>query len=382
MKNLLLYIFFAFSVNSFSQEAVNINLDSLFLGNKSADTLNFYVEGVLDNRLYNEYIGIAQYGIYNYAVPMKFESPLNNELGNFFKRIFPYDSSKAPLFIRVNELFIKEDPKFLVEVGDLNFQFDVLKKKDEKNYTLLNSFSIKSQRNTLDATRGNIGHLAGILYESIILMANKIDTSKTGGLIKLAYMDEPPILTEKPSVGFYKTYAELANNLQEGGFKFTIKDKSKNKGSKTIEITDANGFLCEYFSYFDGDNFYLNSRFYNNSDYFIKTYRIDNFLLFTEDFIADEYITAYTIAKGRSGYKYVKSRRPILFNLADGKFYTVRRNNMAYLLEKKYPDLYKKFKKNEKKDIMETFEIIKFLFENEDVEKVREILTTNSLHIP
>lgn len=349
MKKLLLYIILFFSINSFSQEAVTIKLDSLFYGLKKVHTLNFYVEDVIDNRLYNEYIGIAQYGIYNYPVPLKFESSLKNELGDFFKRMFPFENSKIPVTIRVNDLFIKEDPKFLVEVGDLNFQFDVLKKEREGLYSLIYSYSITSKRNTFDATIGNIGHLAGILFESIDLISTKIDVSKTGRPIKLAYIEEPTILTQKPTPGFYKTYAELANNLPDVSLKFNIKDKSKNKGSKTIEITDANEMPCEYFSYFNGESFYLNSSFYNNSDYFIKTYHIDNFLLFTEDFIADDYITAYTIAKGRSGYKYVKSRRPIIFNLADGKFYPVKRENMTRLLEEKYPDLYKKFKKNEKR---------------------------------
>lgn len=374
MKKLLLLVILFSSINSFSQEAVTIKLDSLFYGIKTVDTLNFYVKDVIDNRLYNEYIGIAQYGIYNYTVPIKFESSLKNELGDFFKRMFPFKNSKIPVTIRVNDLFIKEDPKFLVEVGDLNFQFDVLKKESEGLYSLIGSYSITSKRNTLDATSGNIGHLAGILYKSISLISTKIDVSKTGRLIKLAYKEEPTILTNKPNLGFYKTYAELANNFPDIDLKFSIKEKSKNKGSNTIEITDANEMPCDYFSYFDGEHFYLNSSFYNNSDYFIKTYRIDNFLLFTEDFIADDYITAYTIAKGRSGYKYVKTRRPIIFNLADGKFYPVRRDKMARLLEEKYPDLYKKFKKNEKKDIQETYEIIKFLFEKEDVKWIRERL--------
>ena len=364
-----------FSANLFSQEAATIRLDSLFIGAK-VDSLNFYVEEVIDNRLYKEYLGIAQIGTYNYRLPLKFENPLKYELGDFLKRIFPFDNSKKPITIRINELFIKENPKFLIEVGALSLRFDILKKETPDVYTWLNSYSITSKRNTIDATAGNIDHLAGILYQAILIMANKDDDANTGRRIDLAYKPEPPILVEKPNNGFYYTYSELANNLAEDGLQVTIKDKSKNKGSNTVRITDSEGIPSEYFAYFDGQNFYLNSSFYGDSNYFIKTYRVHNFLLFTEDFIADDYISGYTIAKGKSSYDYVKSRRPVLFNLTDGKFYTVRRDNMAQLLEMKYPDLFKKFKKNEKKDIHETYEIIKFLFENEDPERVREILTS------
>lgn len=374
MKEILFFLLIFSTVNTFSQEPIKIPLDSIFVETK-VDIANFYIEEVIDNRIYQEYIGIAQLGGYNLKVAIQFEDSLNVELVKFFKRIFPFEHSKTPITIRINELFIKEETKILTEVGAVELKFDVLKRKEEDLYYLLNSYTITSQRRTLDATNGNIERLAGVLNHAINIMASKIDVSKSGRVINLSNKAEYPILSSKPDVGFYYTKSELAHNLVTDTIKTTITEKSKNKGSNTIKITDPDGTVVDYFAYYDGENSYLNANVYSDSEYFIKTYRVDNFLLFTEDFIADNHIDGFTIAKGKSGYKYVKSRRPVLYNLADGKFYTVRRDNMAQLLEKKYPDFYKKFKKNEKKHIHETYEIIQFLFENEDVERVREILT-------
>ena len=373
LSTFLLLVFASFNI--FSQEPIRINLDSLLVGTQ-ADNANVYVEDVIDNRLYSAYLGIAQLGSYNLKVPIKFEDPLKVELSNFFKRIFPFSPSKTPITIRINEFFIKENTQILTEVGDVSLKFDILKRKEEEVYFWLDSYDVVYQKRMLDATNGNIVRLAEVLMEAINIVSSNGDVNKSDNVIDLSYKVDPPILTSKPNLGFYYTYSELANNLIADNIETTTKEKSKNKGSNTITINDSKGNPVNQFAYFDGENFYLNAACYSDSNYFIKTFRLDNFLLFTEDFIADYYITGLTIAKGKSGYKYVKSRRPVLFNLADGKFYTVRRDNMAQLLETKYPDLYKRFKKNEKKDVQKTFEIIKFLFEHEDAEKVREILTS------
>lgn len=100
MKHFSLFIILFFSINSFSQEVYSVKLDSLFLKAK-AESLDFYIENVIDNRLYKGYIGIAQVGFYNYPVPMKFENSLESELGNFFKRIFPNNNSKYPITLRI-----------------------------------------------------------------------------------------------------------------------------------------------------------------------------------------------------------------------------------------------------------------------------------------
>ena len=373
MKHLSLFIILFFSINSISQEAYSIKLDSLFLETK-AQSLDFYIEDVIDNRLYNEYIGIAQVGFYNYPVPLKFENSLKFELGNFFKRIFPNKDSGHPVTIRINEFVIKESPKVFVEVGEVIIRFDILRKELDGNYTILNSYSVEKTRNTFDATQGNFGRLFTALGEVVLLVANNTDYNKEGKILNLEYNPKPPILFENPKKGFYLTYSELARNISKTDLEFTIKEKSKNKGSTLITIESTDDLANECFAYFDGQNYFLNSSFYNNSNYFIKTLRVDNFLLFTEDFIADDFISAFTIAKGRSGYDYVKTRRPIIFSLDDGYFYVLRRNKMAQLLESSNPDLFKRFKKNEKKDIGETYEILKFIFENQDPEKVREIL--------
>lgn len=375
MKRASFFLLLFIAVNTFSQESIKIQLDSVFFETK-VDIPNFYVEKVIDNRIYEKYIGIAQLGSYNLKSPIDFEDPLKFELSNFFKRLFPYEQSKTPITIRINELFIKEETKILTEIGAVTLQFDILKRKENDLYYLLNSYTITSQRRTLDATNGNIGRLAGVLNDAINIMISKIDVTKSGRIINLSDKVEPPILSSKPDIGFYYTKSELAHNLVVDNIKTTVTEKSKNKGSNIIKITDSDEIPIDCFAYYDGENIYLNASVYSDSKYFIKTYRVDNFLLFTEDFIADNHIDGFTIAKGKSGYKYVKSRRPVLYNLADGKFYTVRRDNMAQLLEKKYPDFYKRFKKNEKKHIQETYEIIEFLFENEDVERVREILTS------
>lgn len=375
MKRTLPLLLLFFSVNVFSQKPIIIKLVSHFLEGK-VPPVDFYVEDVIDNRLYKEYLGIAQLGSYNLKVPIKFENPLKDEMEAFFKELFPFDESKTPITIRVNELFIKEDTKILTEIGTINLQFDILKRKEGQVYILLDSYSFDKRKRTLDATYGNVGRLAGVLLEAILAMNNEMDVNKSGTPIDLSYNLEPPVLYEKPNVGFYYTYPELANNLVQADFKIDIKEKSKNKGSNLIKITDSLGVSNENFAYFDGENYFLNTSFYSTSQYFIKTFRIDNFLLFTEDFIADNYIDGFTIARGKSSYAYVKSRRPIIFNLADGKFYTLRRDNMAQLLENKYPDLFKNFKKNEKKDIQEIYKILDFLFKNEDAERVRGILTS------
>lgn len=261
-----------------------------------------------------------------------------------------------------------------MEVGEVILSFDILRKEKENEYTLLNSFYLAKSKNTFDATQGNFGRLYSTLYDAILLVARNTDYNKKGKLLDLGFGSELPILIERPKNGFYITYSELANNSAETDLKFTQREKSKNKGSNTIIFESTDNIPNRCFAYFNGQNFYLNSNFYNNSDYFIKTYRIDNFLLFTENFIADNWIESFTIAKGKSGYDYVKSRRPIMFNLSDGKFYNVSRDKMGRLLEKKYPDLYKKFKKYKKKDVVKIYDILKFIFENEDKEKVREIL--------
>lgn len=344
---------------------------------ENIENVNFYVEKVIDNRFSKTYLGIVQIGIYNARLPVAFEDDFSTELQQYLDVVFPKKAELIPITIRINDLIISEDTQLLKEQGIAKVQLDVLKPIAENSYELLGRYEAISKKNTLDATRSHPTRIKSALTECLLLFFKDNPGFVSQGVLNLnTFADNPPILVEPVEDGFFYSFFELQNNRPVLDNKIVVSKAGKRSKTEKLILEDENGNVPNYAAYYDGNNFYLNSNLYFNENYFVKTYQIDQFLLFNEMiFPGGGYVTDLNIANGRSGMPFLKERNCVLFDLTSGRFHVITKERMKTLLDEKYPDLYKLYKRYGKKDVKKVLEILTVLFEKEKPENLRATLT-------
>lgn len=263
---------------------------------------------------------------------------------------------------------------------------DVLKPTENNLFQLLGSYSITSSKSTFYATGGHPKRIQTALKECMRAFFKENPNFESRGILNL--QNDPnalPIFKERIQDGYqyFFTFFELQNNRSVvDNTIVTLKNDDWSKTEKMI-LKDESGETPNYTAYYDGSNFYLNANLYSDADYFVKTYKVDNFLLFNEMFLKDvSYVNDLALMMGKSGFPYMQDRNCYLLDLTSGRFYGITREKMEALLDGKLPELYQLYKRYGKKDVQKVQEILNELFEKENSEKVREILTPNIPHIP
>lgn len=375
---LSIFLFIAFCNAFFGQGIKSKKISLISKSDVKGKDVNFYVENVIDNRFSKTYLGIVQIGIYNARMPLAFEEDFSTEIQDYLNLAFPKKPGLIPITIRINDLIISEDTQVIKEQGRAQVQLDVLKFIDKNTYDLLGRYSAISTKNTLDATGSHPSRIKAALMECLLSFHKENPDFAIGERLNLKnFNGQAPILSESPKPGFFYSFFELQNNrpVEDDGVKSTIPQK-REKTEKSI-LVDENDKNANYAAYFDGNNFFINSNLYFDEAYFIKTYRVDHFLLFNEMFFPGEgHASALNLATGRSGMPFLKERNCILFDLATGKFHIISRDKMKMLLDENYPDLYKRYKRYGRKDVIEVFEILNIIFNEEKPEYVRATLTS------
>ncbi|MDP2692097.1 MAG: hypothetical protein Q8O88_00475 [bacterium] len=384
-KNVLLALtVMCFFQISFCQD---IKVETISLKQETAESIvdvNFYIENIIDNRFSKSYLGIVQMGFNNTRMPLAFEQSFSKELKDYFNIIFPKKTTSTPVTIRIDELKISENPENFTEEGKAKVVLEVLKPKGNNIYELLGRYSSVSIKTTFDATGSHAKRIQEVLKESMLSFFKENPSFESKGLLNL--QNEPngtPILKEPIQKGFFYTFFELQHNRAINDDKIVItKPEERNKTDKLI-LKKEDGSPTNYMAYYDGSNTYINSNLYSNEDYFVKTYKVDNFLLFNEKFLKDiSYLNDLSIVMGKSDVLYMQARNCFILDLTTGICHGITKDKMKLLLEEKFPDLYKLYKRYGQKDDKKVFDILKELFEKENPEKIREILAPKLLNSP
>ncbi len=333
-------------------------------------------------------MGLIQIGFNNTRVPVKFEKKFSEEIKDYLDIVFPKKDGSLPVTIRVNELLVVEDPKDFTEEGITKLVLDVIKPSGNNLFQLLGRYNIISEKTTFDATRSHPLRIQTALKESLLNFKRDNPNFDSRGILNL--QNEPnglPILKENIETGYhyFYTFFELQNNRPI--VDTTIKILSADDWSKTekVILKDVNNETPNYAAFHDGHNFYINANLYSDDDYFVKTYKIDNFLLFNEMFLKNvSYVNDLALTIGKTRLPYMQDRNCFILDLTTGIFHGITLEKMKILLDENYPDLYKIYRRYGQKDMHKVQEILNQLFKKEPAEKIRSILAPilNSPHTP
>ena len=355
---------------SFGQNKRTHIVELLPNATETIENVNFYISDIYDNRVYKTNIGIAQKGVFNKKVLSVFKRPFKDELSSYLETVFPVDTSKTPIVIRINKLLISEHTGAFKETGKAIVSMDVLI-VNEGEYGLIGSFSAMREKNSMDVTRKHDDRIRGVLKDCLMQFnaTNWKDIIPTP--ISLERSGTSKILTENYKEGFYRSSLELFNNQTFIDTTFQIVEK-RSKNNKLF-LRNGKKKPALYYAYSDGKDLYLNATNYSSDRHFIKTYRFDEFLVFNDGFVNHDKVVGMSLAFGVLGILVSTEKQNVLVDLNTGEFFTLNKPKMKLLLEDKYPNLLKRFKNNPK-EIDIVLEILNYVYKRDNKNEFRALL--------
>ncbi|MFD0835973.1 hypothetical protein ACFQ0I_09375 [Mariniflexile aquimaris] len=370
LKKALVIIVLMSSFVNFCQAQDYHIINLLPLEEDTVENVNFYVSKIIDNRIYKDNLGIAQKGVFNKKVLSTFYNPFEEELMDYFNAIFPANTSKTPLVLRINQLLISEHTGAFKETGKATVNLDVLTEKDAIYY-FLGSFSAYAEKNSVDVTGKHDDRIREILKSCLIQFSELNPDTQMNRPILIENPSAPVILSEPIKKGFYTSFSELYNNQPFQDASIAFKDYSSNQEKLNLEEREHKRAL--YYAYSDGDYIYLNASNYSGEKHFVKSELIDKYLLFNDTFVNQDKVAGMSLAFGVLGLLMSNEQTNVLLDLYTGQYHSIDGSKIRMLLNDKYPDLYKHVRKNlNNKDVMKSV-LIKLL-ESENKEEVRYIL--------
>lgn len=304
---------------------------------------DFYISEIIDNRLITTNIGIAQKGLLNRKVPAVFSKDFEEEILDYLETVFPKDTTKTALALRINQLLISEHTGALKETGKSIVRLDVLKKIDEDIYGSYGNFSSNAAKNGIDVTGKHDDRIRKVFKESLMQFDSTDWKNMRPKIINIELPVTPKILTEDIQKGFFRTYLELLNNNAINDLEFQIQDRSTRE---KLHLKDSNRNKLIHFAYHDGSNLYLNASTYSGERHYVKTERFDDFLIFSDVFINQDNASEMSFAFGVLGLLSSNERQTVFFDLKTGKFYPFNQRRMKSLLQNDFPKLYRKYRAN------------------------------------
>ena len=334
------------------------------------EKVDFYVSDIYDNRVYKTNIGIAQKGAFNKKVLSVFKSPFKDELSNYLETVFPVDTSKKPIVIRINKLLVSEHTGAFKETGKAIVHMDVLIENNGE-YGFVGSFSAMRKKNSMDVTRKHDDRIRGVLKDCLMQFNTTNWKEILPSPISLEKSGASKILAENYKEGFYRSSLELFNNQTLIDTTFQIVEKKSKKDK--IFLRNEKKKPALYYAYSDGKDLYLNATNYSSDRHFIKTFKFDEFLLFNDGFVNQDKVVGMSLAFGVLGVLVSTERQNVLMDLNTGEFFPLNKSKMKLVLGKKYPNLLKYFKKNSK-DLDKVKEILNHIYEKENKDELRALL--------
>lgn len=364
----LLLLMHSFIVLSQERDYHIINL--LPIEKDTIEEVDFYITKIIDNRVYKDNLGIAQKGVFNRKVLSKFDKPFSDELLEYFNIIFPPDTKKEPLIVRVNQLLISEKTGAFKETGKAIVNLDVLCLKDSVYY-FLGSFSGYAEKNSADVTGKHDNRIRQVLKACLMEFSNTDYITKPKQPISLEVKKSPVILTESLNKGFFTSFSELYANktFQDSLIKFKDNKHRYNK----LFLDNRIHKKALYYAYSDGENIYLNAANYSGEKHFVKTELIDKYLLFNDTFINQDKATGMSLAFGVLGLLASNTQSNVFLDLYNGQYYILDNFKIKLLLKNDYPDLYKEYKKNSN-DVNLLKSILEQLYKDGQRDKIEQIL--------
>ncbi len=337
---------------------------------ETAEAVDFYIKDIIDNRIYKGNIGIAQKGAFNRKVLSRFSKAFDKEVLDYLQTVFPQDTSKVGLTLRINQLLISENTGAFKETGKAIINLDVLVERNDE-IGLLGSYSSMREKNSMDVTRKHDDRIRGV-FKDCMMEFNATDWKRIDPKpLSLELPKEPILLSQKPSSGFFKSFMEFYNNQTFEDATITFKDNRHRPGKLFLEDRDHKRAL--YYAYSDGTDIYINAANYSGEKHFVKTSKVNRFLLFNDAFVNQEDVGGMSLAFGVLGVLASNKQTNVLMDLYSGEYHAIDRLKIKALLKEKYPDHYKSLKKKPN-DVLLLKSILEELFEKEDEKKLIGIL--------
>ncbi len=371
-KRLVLVLFGLVSVIASSQNKKQHIIELLSNKTETSENVDFYISEVIDNRIYKDNIGIAQKGIFNKKVLSNFKNPFQDEILNYIHTIFPVDSLKKPLILRINQLLISEKTGAFKETGKAIISLDILTKKDNDTYYLEGSFSAYREKNSADVTGKHNDRIRAVLKDCLMQFERSLiyGEKPEPRVISLSTSLKPAILNEQVKEGFFTTFLELYNNTPF--VDSLIKFKANRNRPDKLFLEERSHKRALYYAFSNGKSVYINASNYSGEKHFVKTERVKDFLLFNDTFVHTEQASEMSLAFGVLGLMASNSNSHVMLDIYSGQFHIIDANKMKVLLIKDYPKLYEDYNKD-RNNIKLMKDILEQVFINEDSEKLRTI---------
>ena len=337
---------------------------------ETVENVDFYVSGIIDNRAYKNNIGIAQKGAFNRKVLSQFSKEFDKELLDYLVTVFPKEENKTPLVLRINQLLILEKTGAFKETGKAIVNLDVLKKQGD-TYVLLGSYTSKKEKNSMDVTRKHDDRIRATLKDCLMKYNDTDPSQIINKPITLITQSKPVIFDEPIAKGFFVSFLELYNNQSFSDSTIQFKD-NKHRTNKLF-LKDREHKRAMYYAFSDGEDIYLNASNYSGEKHFVKTKRVDDFLLFNDNFIHADDVGGMTLAFGVLGTLASNKNTNVLLDLTSGQYHNISISKIKLLLKKEHPDLFKKYK-GENNNTENVFEVFAELYKRSDRNFVNDII--------
>lgn len=284
LLSLQLILFIGFQPLKAQKRVVELVLDTAQFNLESS----FYLDSIIDNRDFNSNLGLQYKGVMNSMAEVQLKGGFADHLTKTLTNIFPWDSTKSPISVSVNQFYTYEHLGQLAEKGTAIVELEFLKEVDEKLYTLGSFESVVKGMSVVDITPE---HTERLLEATINCVTKFLQNgSEKYSYVKLKpfesniYFSEPARY-QSPAYGLYFNFKELfVNRPSNDSIRFDVVVFERN--GKIISYQAfyhrKNKLIKDLYGFSDGNDFYLKAFWDAEDPYFIKSQTSGRYLCFED----------------------------------------------------------------------------------------------------
>ncbi|MFT6866433.1 MAG: hypothetical protein ACJA08_001264 [Cyclobacteriaceae bacterium] len=284
LLSLLLILVFRFQPLEAQQRVVELVLDTAKFDLESS----YYLDSLIDNRDFNSNVGLQYKGVMNSMTEVQLKGGFADHLAKTLTKVFPWDSTKSPISVSVNQFYTYEHLGQLAYNGIAIVELEFLKEVDEKLYILGSFESVVEGMSVVDVTPEHTERLLEATKNCVAKFIH--DGSEKYNGVELKPFERninfsEPEKFHSPAYGLYFNFKELfVNRPSNDSIRFDVVVFERN--GKIISYQAfyhrKNKLIKNLYGFSDGNNFYLKAFWDAEDPYFIKSQTSGRYLCFED----------------------------------------------------------------------------------------------------
>ena len=284
MKYYIVFILSLFAISNLVADEHYISLEKFKL---NLDSLEFYIEDIIDVRQEKQCIGFVQKGINRQKIPAYFNKGIKEEFKGLLSKSLSRNNNSQPLIIRINKLFIYEVTYLDKEVAIAELNISFITKKNTVYYEIFMG-GTAVEKYGIDVTNSHGKNIKKAIEKCFNQFNERIREGKIKEkmlTLKELYINPlhnikfEIITADNYKKGIFKTYFDFINNTPDTTKDFSIKYRksSDKEASKAVPIWNYdNSKIVRIWGFSDGKKIFKNI----NNVYYALVKKNENFILY------------------------------------------------------------------------------------------------------